>query len=272
MSSPTYNVPLAGGRPSLRVPSPFSYNVNPLVSARKAPRSLSYTVPTCVQTAATSPGSVVLPPKEMPVQLASRPGSLAVPGPITPIQAKAVRPQGPPEKLTGGIPHPTSVEHQKTHYNRNLDEQAKAKEELLKMQAKQQVDFLHQAAEAQKKQALLQIEQQVRTQELQLNQEYSLKLMSMQQDLQEHKLVLERQASELVMDYHRLKSREDIMACEYEMQVKAYEDQVKIQEEIHASHAQSSGPRQPTLAYPVEKGAAWGILVAATPVAAPVTH
>lgn len=113
MSSPTYNVPLAGGRPSLRVPSPFSYNVNPLVSARKAPRSLSYTVPTCVQTAATSPGSVVLPPKEMPVQLASRPGSLAVPGPITPIQAKAVRPQGPPEKLTGGIPHPTSVEHQK---------------------------------------------------------------------------------------------------------------------------------------------------------------
>merc|ERR1719226_409985 len=81
--------------------------------------------------------------------------------------AMVQQPIGPPAKppsLTAGMPDPQAVEQQKAAYNRSLEEQSQQGEELLKMQQKQQVDYIYQAAEEQKRQLMLQIDQQAKAQ------------------------------------------------------------------------------------------------------------
>eukprot|EP00401_Gymnodinium_catenatum_P039759 CAMPEP_0117623120 /NCGR_PEP_ID=MMETSP0784-20121206/88487_1 /TAXON_ID=39447 /ORGANISM="" /LENGTH=430 /DNA_ID=CAMNT_0005427069 /DNA_START=1 /DNA_END=1293 /DNA_ORIENTATION=+ len=176
-------------------------------------------------------GSYVAPPA------AAGPGACSF---VAPAQVPMVHapPSQPPQKLTEGIPSPSAIEQQRAAYNKSLEEQRNRGEDALKMQQKQQTDFIHQTAEAQKQQLLLQVEQQAKSQELQLSQQYSQQMMQLQQEYQHQKMALEKQANELVMEYQRRKSAEDMMVHQFELQKKAYDDQMKFVQEIQEKHMQ----------------------------------
>ncbi|CAK0871275.1 unnamed protein product [Prorocentrum cordatum] len=176
----------------------------------------------------TGPGSAPAPA----YAAAAPPGAAVYQQPQLPVVygAPPVQPVGPPSKppaLTTGMPDPQAVEVQKAAYNRSLEEQAQQGEELLRMQQKQQVDYIYQAAEEQKRQLMLQIDQQAKAQELQLSQQYGQQVMSLQQEFQHQKLLLEKQASELAMEYQMRKSHEEMLEQQYQMQQAHYEEQAR---------------------------------------------
>lgn len=181
-------------------------------------KSPSFVPPTAMTPLAAAPRSFsmqVLPPA--PLQhLQPAPG-------VTPAQARDQVMQ-----LTSGVPLPDEIDKQKVAYSKRLDGQLKYEEELLKMTQQQQTQFIYQAAEAQKRQACLAIEQQARQQELQLQQQTTAQMMGMQQELQSWKLLLERQASELTMEYQTRKNQEELMLAQIDAQQNTYMMQARL--------------------------------------------
>jgi len=165
-------------------------------------------------------------------------GSTAAPYPMPSLGTTAMpsiggmwagpQPQPPPRNLAAGLPDPSAIENQKSAYNKSLEDQLRHGEEMLKMQQKQQTDYIYQAAEAQKKQLICQIEQNAKQQEIQLSQKYSEKQMSLQQEYQHQKLILEKQANDLAMEYQRRKAQEEMMTQQYEMQKAHQEDHMRM--------------------------------------------
>lgn len=138
-------------------------------------------------------------------------------------------------QITTGVPAPTEIEKQKAAYSKRLDGQMRYEQEILKMSELHQSQIIYQAAEAQKRQACLAIEQQARQQELQLQQQTSNQMMGMQQELQNWKILLEKQANELVMEYQRKKSAEELMLAQFDAQQKALEMQAQLTGKLQAS-------------------------------------
>lgn len=140
---------------------------------------------------------------------------LPLPGPQSaPITAEKAREQI--KQMTATVPPPSEIDRQKAAYSKRLDGQLRYEEELLKMSQQQQTQLIYQSAEAQKRQACLAIEQQARQKELELQQQCSSHMMGMQQELQSWKLLLERQAGDLTMEYQTRKNAEEMMLAQFE--------------------------------------------------------
>jgi len=174
-----------------------------------------------------------------------------------------------PPKLTEGMPDPNAIASQKDAYSKSLEEQAKHGEEMLRLQQKQQTDYIFQAAEAQKRQLMCQIDQQAKQQELALSQKYSQQQMSLQQEYQHQKLVLEKQANDLSMEYQRRKAQEDMMSQQYEMQKAHYDDQMRIVSEMQKQHGATQQPGQQPPPMPTGPGPYMGQGPYAPPAYAP---
>merc|ERR1739838_500154 len=69
-----------------------------------------------------------------------------------------------------------------------------------------------------------------------LNQQCSTQLMGRHQELQSLKLVLERQANDLHLDYEQRKATEEILTAQYDAHQKAYQ--------MHAQPAGRAGQTQ----------------------------
>eukprot|EP00929_Paragymnodinium_shiwhaense_P051995 TRINITY_DN26081_c0_g1_i1.p1 TRINITY_DN26081_c0_g1~~TRINITY_DN26081_c0_g1_i1.p1 ORF type:complete len:486 (+),score=131.37 TRINITY_DN26081_c0_g1_i1:85-1542(+) len=177
-------------------------------------------------------------PSYLPSPQAAVPQPVARPQTVqSPIPLVAPPPE-PPVRLTEGLPSPDAVEVQKQAYNKTLEEQRIRGEDVLKLQQKQQTDYIYQAAEAQKKQILLQIDQQAKQQELQLQQQYSNQMITLQQEYQHQKMALETQASQLVMEYQRRRSEEEMRLEQYKLQMEAHSEQMRHVKELETHQAQ----------------------------------
>jgi len=95
-------------------------------------------------------------------------------------------------------------------------------------------------AEARKRQLMVEIDQQAKQQELQLSQQYSPQVIGLQQECHHQKLILEKQANDLTLEYHQRKAQEDLMLQQYEVQRQHYDEQMRIcnemQTNVHANH------------------------------------
>lgn len=127
--------------------------------------------------------------------------------------------------LTRGLPDPAAIEQQKGAWSKRLDDQLRYEEELLKLQQRQQTALIHQAADAQKRHAILEIEQRAKQQENALTHQCSSQMMGMQKELQGLKLMLEKQASDLLMEYQHRKSQEEILQAQFKAHRRAYDIQ-----------------------------------------------
>jgi len=185
-----------------------------------------------------------------PVPLGSVPQSFSMQ--VSPSQVPMSAAQQTPEeareqlRLTVGMPLPKEIEKQKAAYSKRLDGQMKYEEELLKMTQEQQRRLIYQAAEAEKRQACLAIEQQAKQQELQLAQQCSGQMMVMQQELQSWKLLLEKQANELLMDYQQKKSTEELLVAQFDAHQKAYQMQAQLAGQLLRTESGPTAPTGPT--------------------------
>merc|ERR1712032_1470144 len=171
----------------------------------------------------------------------SAPAALPVATGAMPCAASAtLAPQMQPQSLTAGMPDPKAIETQKVAYSKSLEEQAAHGEDMLRMQKEEQIDQIYQAAEARKRQLMVEIDQQAKQQELQLSQQYSPQVMGLQQEYHHQKLILEKQANDLTLEYHQRKAQEDLMLQQYEVQRQHYDEQMGIcnemQTNVHAHH------------------------------------
>lgn len=131
-------------------------------------------------------------------------------------------------RMTTGVPDPGTIDKQKRAYSKRLDDQLRYEEELMKMSQRQQTRLIQHAAEAQKRQACLAIEQQAKQKELELNQQCSTQLNCRQQELQSWKLLLERQASDMHLEYEQRKSTEELLLAQFDAHQKAYQMQAQL--------------------------------------------
>lgn len=125
----------------------------------------------------------------------------------------------------GQLPNPALIEKQKAAFGLSLEEQAQQGKEMLTAQQKQQTDYIYQAAEVQKMQLISQIDEQAKQQELMLNQKYSKHIMSLEQQYLHQKLLLEKQANDLSMEYQMRKSQEERMKAQYEEDLRRQQPQ-----------------------------------------------
>ncbi|CAK0843893.1 unnamed protein product [Prorocentrum cordatum] len=209
-------VPLASAA-GARAPGPY------LVQAPSAPRVVY----------AAAPGQV--PAGSAPYPVAT-PSSYVTPA------LSATGPPARPPALTAGMPDPSAIEMQKLAYNKSLEEQALHGEEMLKMQQKQQTEYIFQAAEAQKRQIMQRWRRWGK--ELQLSQKYCQQVMNLQQEYQHQKLILEKQANDLVLEFQQRKSQEEMMEQQYQMQRSHYEEQVRALGEMQKQAPEAPLPAQ----------------------------
>jgi hypothetical protein len=158
-------------------------------------------------------------------------------GLVTPTQAKAQI-----HKMMTGIPTPAEIERQKAAYSQGLDAQMKMQEELLKLEQVQQANWIKQEAENRKRQACLAIEQEAKQQEILMHQHLSGQWMGLQSELQNMRMVLERQAGGLQLEYEQRKHVEEQMLAQVDAQTQAFMTHQRFAQQIQQN--QSKGGLQ----------------------------
>merc|ERR1712037_1084772 len=147
-----------------------------------------------------------------------------VSAPMLPALPMAAMPQQP-RSLTGDIPDPRSIEHQKQMYYKALDQQLQQAingvmqqnmqyKQMIDLYAKQYKNEYHTSGESTYQREAMMVDQQANSQ-----------LMRLQERAAEYKMVLEQQASALKMEYSEKKSMEDMQMRQYEIQKQYYESQ-----------------------------------------------
>lgn len=172
-------------------------------------------------------------------------GALPVAGLGARPSAGAGQPPSPPQRLTEGMPDPTTIETQKAAYHSNLESEMSKAEELLVKQQKDQTEYIRQAAEVQKKQMMNQIEQQAKEQELILSQKYSQQISSLHEQCVKQKILLEKQANELSHEFNVRKLQEELMQREYQKQQAQFEEKAKQGMELHRHQRNEKLRQQP---------------------------
>eukprot|EP00927_Polykrikos_kofoidii_P043833 TRINITY_DN3792_c0_g1_i1.p1 TRINITY_DN3792_c0_g1~~TRINITY_DN3792_c0_g1_i1.p1 ORF type:complete len:440 (+),score=77.93 TRINITY_DN3792_c0_g1_i1:52-1371(+) len=193
----------------------------------------SYVGPQCTARTTVTPSGTFVAAPAQPQTPQLHQVQQPQPQPVPAVMPAVQPPPGPPESLLAGIPDPSSIEMQRSAFSNSLEEQKARGEEALKVQQQEHTKYIYQTAEAQKRQLMLQIDQQAKQQELALSQQFSHQVMSLNQEYQTQKIALEKQANELVMDYHRRKSMEDMNIQQYEIQRKAHDEQARFVQELH---------------------------------------
>lgn len=235
--SPSY-VPPVSQAPSY-VPPPVIAQNHSYV-APPVTQTGSFVAPPVTQAGIMPPAgtTVVLPQTAVP-QVASLSRAHAAGAPPAQLPS-AVQVQAEEQiSLTRGLPDPIAIDVQKAAWNRRLDDQLRYEEELLKMQQRQQTALIHQAAEAQKRHAILEIEQRAKQQEFSLTHQCSEQMMGMQKELQSLKLMLEKQASDLLMEYQQRKSQEEILQAQFKAHRKAYDMQFQMAAELQKTQQEA---------------------------------
>merc|ERR1719190_4694 len=158
-----------------------------------------------------------------------------------------------PRSLTGDIPDPKSIEHQKHLYYKALDQQLQQAingvmqqnmqyKQMIDMYGKQYKNEYHTSGESSYQREAMMVDQQANSQ-----------LMRLQERAAEYKMVLEQQASALKMEYAEKKSMEDMQMRQYEIQRSYYDSQrslyqqqmnpgMRTQGQSMASVTQGAGP------------------------------
>jgi len=137
-----------------------------------------------------------------------------------------------PQVLTAGIPDPNAIESQKAAYTKGLDEQLRQGAAILNQQLKQQMDQLHQLGQQQKEKYFVQVDHEIKSQELGLVQQFKEQLLMVQQAASQQKRILGQQATSLIMEYNNKKAQEDLLMEEYQFAKKAFDSQMRFNEEF----------------------------------------
>jgi len=141
-------------------------------------------------------------------------------------------PPVPPQRLTEGMPDPSSVEQQKVAYAKSLEVQLDQGTRMLEQQNQVQKQALRQAAEMQREQYNMQVDQQLKAQEMSVDQQANYQLMGLQQAAYERKALLEQQANAAVLDYEQKRVQDEFARTEYEHRRRAGEKQMQLEVEM----------------------------------------
>merc|ERR1712003_577714 len=141
-----------------------------------------------------------------------------------------------PVSLTASMTNPQDVVMQKEVYKHSLDEQLKQGEALLNQQAMRQQEHIRLQAEQQKALAIGRWDQQLRAQEMAAEQEYQQQLAKLQDDARQKKVLLEKQASEAIMEYNARKTQQEINYRHFQLQMQRWQAQ---QQSLDISSASS---------------------------------
>jgi len=177
-------------------------------------------VPTGVQ--------VMGPPVALP-----QAGSPVPPGTKAVVGGEQIAMPAMPASLTKGMVCPEDVAVQKEQFRKSVEEQQRQGEEALAQQLSQQKDYVRLQAEQQKALAHGRWDQQLRAEEMAAVQDYHQQMARLQDVARQQKLALQKQASQLVMEYNARRAQQEINQRQYEVQLQQWEAQHQAQEQRH---------------------------------------
>jgi len=122
---------------------------------------------------------------------------------------------------------------QKEQFRKSVEEQQRQGEEALAQQLSQQKDYVRLQAEQQKALAHGRWDQQLRAEEMAAVQDYHQQMARLQDVARQQKLALQKQASQLVMEYNARRAQQEINQRQYEVQLQQWEAQHQAQEQRH---------------------------------------
>merc|ERR1719460_3364414 len=167
-----------------------------------------------------------------------------------------------PRSLTGDIPDPKSIEHQKHLYYKALDQQLQQAvngvmqqnmqyKQMIDMYSKQYKNEYHTSGESTYQREAMMVDQQANSQ-----------LMLLQERAAEYKMVLEQQASALKMEYAEKKSLEDMQMRQYEIQRSYYDSQRSLyQQQMNPGmRTQGQAPAMASAGYGGQNAAGGGYI------------
>lgn len=137
----------------------------------------------------------------------------------------------PPVSLTAGIPDPQEIAKQKEEYRQRLDAQQTQGEEIINRQTDRQREYLRMQAEQQKALASGQCDQQLRVEEVALEQQYQRQLEELHEGARRQKLLLHKQASDLVLEFNARRTQEEINHRQYGIQLQTWEAEHRMSSE-----------------------------------------
>lgn len=173
----------------------------------------------------------------MPVLVAAAPATAGIVGmPVA------------PASLTEGMISPADVAKQKEEYKKGIDEQLRQGEAILNEQTLQRTEYIRMQAQQEKALALGRWDQNLRAQEMAAEQEYQLELARLQDLVRRQKAELEKQASQMIMEYNTRKTQQEINQRVYDIQLQhwhaesqmanlTFEDRLRFQAQL-AAHQQ----------------------------------
>merc|ERR1719336_2442343 len=131
--------------------------------------------------------------------------------------------------------NPWDVAMQKDDYKRNLDEQQRQGVSMLTQQTTRQREYIRMQAEQQKVLVNGRLDQHLRSQEMFAEQEYQRQLATLNEQARQQKLGLQKQASQLIMEYNRRRTQEEINHRQYEIQLQHW----GMQQQLAAQQTQA---------------------------------
>jgi len=179
-------------------------------------------------------------------------------------QAAQADGNAPVAALTSGIPDPATIAKQKDTYAKQLEDQLNQGTKLLQTQHDEMLAKLRQECQTKKAMYHLQVDQQVKLHEKEFADQYHDNMMNLQHTVQQHRTMLDIEATKLHHQYNHQKTQQDFHLAIGQKHKETSEAQVKIHSELAKMN-----PSLPTLAVPSASFAA----TPTTPFSVtPVTH
>jgi len=129
----------------------------------------------------------------------------------------------PPAKLTEGLPNPQEVAQQKQEFARHIMVEHTENKAALQQQADQEKEFARVTAERYKALILGRLEVQMREEEMAAEHEYHNQLANLREAACQKRAALEKQASDLVVEYSARKAQDDVNRRNHQMQFHQWE-------------------------------------------------
>lgn len=143
--------------------------------------------------------------------------------PMPEAQAMPLMPPVPPVNLTHGLPNPEEVAQQKQEFARHIMVQHRENEAILQQQSEHELQHARSAAERYKALILGRLEVQMREEEMAAEHEYHNQLANLREEACRKRALLEKQASDLVMEYSARKAQDDLNKRNHQMQFSQWE-------------------------------------------------
>lgn len=131
-----------------------------------------------------------------------------------------------------GLQESSAVRRQKQAYLDKLQEQEHLAIAMLERRRKEEVDTLREQGETRKRVYNLHVEQQARNCDWVLSQQQAGVMQSMYEQYNSRRQVLEHGANQCVMDYHQLKTHDDMLMQEYQLQRGMFDSMRKYDEDM----------------------------------------